>query len=190
MDAHIWVPFLCIRRFLRNVHPRGVFFNFNLCCTFRMASVRGSSGYTCRGCGAVFRNFQQLGGHLSSSYLCGRNADNVNARNPPVTNAQQSDGTESSEEEGSSENEDEEASFGGDSDEDESPAAAPVPFLALHQLLQRPCKDLAKHTVKPTVIQPCASAVDRRLTYQMHEVSQQHTNAHIIYWCPYMGNHL
>ena len=160
-----------------------------------MASVRGSSGYTCRGCGAVFRNFQQLGGHLSSSYLCGRNTDNVNARNPPVTNAQQSDGTESSEEEGSSENEDEEASFGGDGDEDESPAAAPVPFLELHQLLQRPCKDLAKHTVRPTVIQPCTSAVDRRLTYQMHEVSQQHTNAHIhilvsIYEQPYMNNHI
>ena len=146
---------------------------------FRMASVRGSSGYTCRGCGAVFRNFHQLGGHLSKGYIYGRNTDNldnVNERNTPVTNAEH-DITESSEE-GS--NEDEEASFGSDSDEDEGPAAAPVPFLAIHQLLQRPSKDLAKHTVRSTVMQPGsrASEFDPRRTYKLHEVVPIPTSEH------------
>ena len=140
-----------------------------------MASRRGSSAYTCRGCGAVFRNFQQLGGHLSKGYLCGgvntEHSRNLDETNASVTNNQQIGVTGGSaivsgDEETSC------ASCGGDSDENEGAAGAPVPFLALHQLLQRPCKDMAKHTVKPTLMRPGsrASQVDPRRTCKMHEV--------------------
>ena len=142
-----------------------------------MASRRGSSGYNCQGCGAVFRNFQQLGGHLSKGYLCGgvntEHSRNLDETNSSVTNNQQIGVTGGSvivsgDEETSC------ASCGGDSDENEGAAGAPVPFLALHQLLQRPCKDKANHTVKPTLMRPGsrASEVDPRRTCKMHEVYQ------------------
>ena len=142
-----------------------------------MASRRGSSAYTCRGCGAVFRNFQQLGGHLSKGYLCGgvstEHSRNLDETNASVSNNQHIGVTGGSvivsgDEETSC------ASCGGDSDENEGAAGAPVTFLALHQLLQRPCKDLAKHTVKPTLMRPGsrASEVDPRRTCKIHEVYQ------------------
>ena len=144
-----------------------------------MASRRGSSGYTCRGCGAVFRNFRQLGGHLSKGYLCGgadtEHSINLDETNASVTNNQQIGGSVivNGDEETSC------ASYGRDSDENDGAPGAPVPFLALHQLLQRPCKDKANHTVKPTLMRPGsrASEVDPRRTCKMHEVHHMHTTS-------------
>ena len=97
----------------------------------------------------------------------------VSDGNTPVANTDQSCVSESSDE-------DEEApSASCDSDENAGPIPARPP-APLYQLLQRPCKDLAKHTVRSTVMQPGsrASEFDPRRTYKLRKVVPIPTSEH------------
>ena len=125
----------------------------------------GSLNYKCTRCGRCFASGQQLGGHLSKGRVCTAvitTAERFSALPvvPPSPDSQ-SDSSESQQEI--------RASGSGEQDIADEPADEPsalsadepasdIPYVHLHQLLQRPGVHEAKHRIADTILRPGSRA--------------------------------
>ena len=129
------------------------------------AAAASASLYHCPRCGLGFNNHKELGGHLSIPVCSPNNMLLAPLRaRPPAVPTREEDVLVEDVEAPTIILEPCEDNSGGDDGMDEQRP------LEGHQLIQRPCKDEARHIVRRAIRQPCAYTSNPDNTYKLHQV--------------------